>query len=458
MLTSPYYLYTATRTFSNTAEASLSMIALGLWYGGRGTRNQVAAIVLSALASLIRPTNAVLWIFIFGQGLLQILADSSKRPTLSSRLRSAGLLSSLISITGIIAILLSTFIDSAYHGRLVVPVIPFVMQNVYHSVSLFYGSHPWHWYISQGLPIVVMTALPAAVLGAASMWEQGGRSRLLVALTVWTIAAYSLLGHKEWRFLQPVVPLFHIMAGQHLATTSRRTQAHKSSPWSGLQPYLLAKSWFWLHISTLPLAAYLLLFHCIGQSLTLPAYLQAQSEAGKISSVAFLMPCHSTPWQSHFNLPHLEQSPVPGSNGLNGSGDVGYMWFITCEPPRSDGGQGETSKEHRDQSDYFYDNPMKYMSLYFPSSVDPKFPPSRPWSRDAAQLWKEGTATDKAVHAWTSHIVVFDALLTGAGYGSQVGGYLASKGYREEKRIWNSLFHDDPRRRGDLIVLSWQSA
>jgi GPI mannosyltransferase 3 len=37
-----------------------------------------------------------------------------------------------------------------------------------------------------------------------------------------------------------------------------------------------------------------------------------------LQSVGFLMPCHSTPMQSHLHRPHFEK---------------GRLWAIGCEPP-----------------------------------------------------------------------------------------------------------------------------
>lgn len=73
LLTSPYYLYTATRTFSNTAEASLSTIALYHWLKSThdASGRRTLALSLAALACLIRPTNAVLWIFLFAEEMLR---------------------------------------------------------------------------------------------------------------------------------------------------------------------------------------------------------------------------------------------------------------------------------------------------------------------------------------------------------------------------------------------------
>lgn len=74
-------------------------------------------------------------------------------------------------------------------------------------------------------------------------------------------------------------------------------------------------------------------------------------DTGELRSVGFLMPCHSTPWQSHLHRAELELEPDLGladeewgagkdeQNGReagrrrNGSGEDGRAWFITCAPP-----------------------------------------------------------------------------------------------------------------------------
>ena len=69
-------------------------------------------------------------------------------------------------------------------------------------------------------------------------------------------------------------------------------------------------------------------------------------------------------------------------------------------------------------------------------------------------------------HSWPSHLVVFQALLdTRCSFsraetilqrnGETIGDLLRSKGYREEARLWNSLWHEDERRRGDVVLLKW---
>lgn len=112
---------------------------------------------------------------------------------------------------------------------------------------------------------------------------------------------------------------------------------------------------------------------------------------------------------------------------------------------------GQDPSTYLDQSDFFYASPATYLTTRFPALVNTSFPPSpfpshahpQPPSSDLA--WR---------HEWPSHLVVFQALLDDAK--GEVGELLRSKGYEEERRLWNSHWHEDERRRGDVVVLRWQ--
>lgn len=98
-LTSFFNFHTSTRTFSNSTETALTAWALALWpwdtYSRRALPPQrekdlrrllPLALSLTALASVIRPSNAVIWLVL--GGLLFLRAPRSARPSI---LCSAGL-------------------------------------------------------------------------------------------------------------------------------------------------------------------------------------------------------------------------------------------------------------------------------------------------------------------------------------------------------------------------------
>lgn len=270
-------------------------------------------------------------------------------------------------------------IDSLYYGQVVFTPVAFVSRNIIDQVSLFYGASPWHFYLSSALPLLGFTTLPFILQGWWTAYRGARYAGLdrdtrrwygvrgetdphavqtLAYVTLWTVLAYSLLGHKEFRFVQPLLPILHIYAGYSLAllggddrsarslaagerelrkahgaqatnrnvevsTGVRHVVAYLQRSWHSLTRRPWAKLALLAH---LPPAAYLVFWHCRAQVEVMRRVAQL-SDAGELKSVAFLMPCHSTPWQSHLHRQALETP--------QGSGEGGTAWFITCEPPAS---------------------------------------------------------------------------------------------------------------------------
>src|SRR5260370_42571362 len=67
----------------------------------------------------------------------------------------------------------SLTVDKFYYGRLQFPVLNFIKVN-FSSVSLFYGQCPWHYYLTQGLPILCTTSLPFVVQGIYATFRPVG--------------------------------------------------------------------------------------------------------------------------------------------------------------------------------------------------------------------------------------------------------------------------------------------
>ena len=62
--------------------------------------------------------------------------------------------------------------DSLYYGKPTLTPLNFLLTNL-SSISLFYGSNPWHFYVTQALPILCTTALPFVLHGVSSVQSQG---------------------------------------------------------------------------------------------------------------------------------------------------------------------------------------------------------------------------------------------------------------------------------------------
>lgn len=338
-------------------------------------------------------------------------------------------------------------LDSWYYGERVVTVWNFFYENVVQSLSVFYGAHPWHWYLSQGLPLILTVAMPWAQKGWSNALYQPSSSAMatLGGLCAWTVGAYSLLSHKEARFLQPLLPIFHLFAASAIAPPSGgwRT-AWRAFP-RALRFLLLAQ---------VPVTLYLAAFHAKGQ-IEVVQYVHAI--ATHRTTFGFLMPCHSTPWQSHMHARVLEMTDMDSELM---SGDVGRAWFLACPPPRN-----KDPATYWDQSDFFFADPVRYLRDRFPARVDTQFPPMRqyhfhkPRPTNATDAVSQHVQSDLGWrHTWPSHLVLYTSHLDmrESDGGDTVGAFLRRRGYVETRRIWNALSHPDWNRRGDIVVLQFE--
>lgn len=112
---------------------------------------------------------------------------------------------------------LSILIDSLAHGSFIITPFNFLKTNLFQGISSNYGSHPWHWYLSQGLPATLgIQILPFALATIHIIRNRNIYKNELVLLgaITFTIFIYSLLPHKEFRFILPILPMvFNINSG-----------------------------------------------------------------------------------------------------------------------------------------------------------------------------------------------------------------------------------------------------
>ena len=120
-------------------------------------------------------------------------------------------------------------LDTKYYGKLTLTPLNFLLTNA-SPVSLFYGRSPWHYYLSQALPLLCFTAI--FWVGKGAYLAAGPTStpplRALLGVVGWTIGVYSLEGHKEWRFIHPLLPLMHILAAKALVDDSGNSKARQT--------------------------------------------------------------------------------------------------------------------------------------------------------------------------------------------------------------------------------------
>ena len=133
----------------------------------------------------------------------------------------------LLSVT---LLFFNTYIDSTFYPKLIFPTFHFLKFNVIQSLSQFYSTSLWHYYFSQGLPILLISYFPLTVYFiflTLQVRNSGSFSEVmtkqLTRVTLAVIPILSLIAHKEVRFVYPQLPAIHtLMAGVGLPNLSRK--------------------------------------------------------------------------------------------------------------------------------------------------------------------------------------------------------------------------------------------
>ncbi|KAG8414986.1 glycosylphosphatidylinositol anchor biosynthesis [Metarhizium acridum] len=235
-LFSAWQWYCSTRTFSNSLETTLTVMALYYWpwrifSAAVSTKENPKpadtlgniwglrlSLCLAAFAVVLRPTNILIWATLSLMALTRASLRGSSPLTWSMILvlaREAFLCGSLI--LGI-----SVASDYFYFGFWTFPPYNWLNFNISKSLAVFYGRNPWHYYLSQGIPLLCTTSLPFVLWG---LYKPGSLStnerntlRVLSSTVFTTVAALSLISHKEVRFIYPLLPILNIVAAPWAAS------------------------------------------------------------------------------------------------------------------------------------------------------------------------------------------------------------------------------------------------
>ena len=123
---------------------------------------------------------------------------------------------------------LSICADSFYYGMDSFPVITaynFVKANLAEGLSLYFGSEHPTFYLFKVMPLFFQAFYPAVLLGFYFYGRDSLSSNVrpyMLYLTASYLLVFSLIAHKETRFLLPVVPFCFLMAGHFLSKLVKR--------------------------------------------------------------------------------------------------------------------------------------------------------------------------------------------------------------------------------------------
>jgi GPI mannosyltransferase 3 len=348
---------------------------------------------------------------------------------------------------------LAALFDRSFYQQWTFPPLRFLYFNIAQSLAVFYGKNDWHYYLSQGFPLLLTSYLPFAAIGLYSAYQSyrsddmrssGPRIRgQLAIVTVVMPLILSFISHKEVRFIYPLLPILHVLAARPAAACFEPALAPRPPPrlttlWH-YRPIIIPVL---LMINVL-IGIFTTQMHQLGP-LTVMDFLRQEHEkhyliqppqrthmikADTTMTVGFLMPCHSTPWRSHLIYPSIK------------------AWALGCEPPIN---MDPTEREaYVDEADEFYENPERFLKTHLGK------PPARKTILGRKNP-QDGVGTDEKQFAWDGkpgrkvwpeYLVFFEALEP------TIQAVTKNSGYIECWRGWSSWVHDDRRRKGDVIVM-----
>lgn len=327
-----YWYYCATRTLINTVETACSTIALTMfpWKGSRA--QSVKFLWIVGLLSMARPTAAVMWLPLC----VYHLSTSTER--------KIGLLSRYAAICSA-CFAVSVLTDSICYGTFVITPLRFFRANVLGGVGDTYGKQHALWYVFAGTPLLLGPHGCPFLLSAWRILRRPvhfQRETVMLAVIGWTLAVYSLLSHKEFRFILPLLPLF-------VYTSSVCTYRPGIRVSGIVRRYTLAL----LVLSNLAPGLYFSLIHQRG---TLDAIARLRDEIARANpsrptDTLILTPCHATPLYSHL---HVNAS----------------VRFLTCEPNLD--GLGD----YADEADRFFADPVVWLDDNYLGNGTAKSPPT----------------------------------------------------------------------------------
>jgi len=199
-----FLLYASSRTLINTMETCLTNIALKLFV----TKDPRYVSVI-ALCFMMRPTIAIFWLPLVIYDVLK--SDLSR------------FFVKMLPQAVVIPFLVVLF-DTYFYGKLAIVPWNFVNFNIINNISEQYGTEPWHWYLTNFLPAFTLVFGIYPLLKGINMTihSYDTIAKLILFSVIWSLFVYSMLKHKEHRFLMPLTPLFFVIYGNWI---------HKLSPW-----------------------------------------------------------------------------------------------------------------------------------------------------------------------------------------------------------------------------------
>jgi phosphatidylinositol glycan class B len=310
-LSSWFHAYALVRTYSNALETALVSVSMALvspeFLSNNNNkkhfiRRSCLAFFLGGLCAAIRFTCLTVYV---PMGVLLSLRQKT-------RLATVHYLVGVCALSGILGLAVSLLVDRSMYGFWAFPMMGNFQFNVLQGNGVLYGTHPFHWYLTAGIPALTGMLCPILLydLFRTTGWDhQHGRRNLWIVVAT-CVLAHSTSAHKEFRFLLPLLPLFCLLAGSRMAMISANRERSRTR----LVLFLGA-------VANLMAVLYLGLVHQrapidVNRAILNLASAWSLHSGSNSFQVHYLMGCHSTPLLSHLHSPPLKFE----------------TWYLDCSP------------------------------------------------------------------------------------------------------------------------------
>lgn len=322
-----YWYYCATRTLINTLETAFTMIALSIFPWRDSNVRSIKYFWIVGFLCMIRPTAAIIWLPLC---IYHLCTSLENKLNLISR----------YSVICIICCFSSILLDTYYYGTLTISPWEFFRVNVLYKVGDLYGTQHVLWYIVCGLPVLLgchYVLLLLCILQITKHPSSFHRQAVMLVVIVWTFGIYSLLAHKEFRFLLPLLPMCIYICTSCTFSLNAKFIKTARNIFVGL-----------LILTNVLPGLYFSLVHQRG-SLDLMNLLHKEVVNTDNSNILFLTPCHATPLYSHL---HTNVS----------------IKILTCEPNFTN------DISYMDEADTFFANPMQWLDENYSGNKNTTIP------------------------------------------------------------------------------------
>lgn len=152
-------------------------------------------------------------------------------------------------IWSLVSILISTCIDSYFWKHLLWPEGEVLRFNVLENKSSQYGVMKWHWYFTSALPRAMLNTGFFVLFAIISDKEL----RKFLMPFIAFLSLYSILPHKELRFIMYVLPIFNAVAAKFISDQIKKRESRFACTFNLIaSSHIIANgilALFFLHIS-----------------------------------------------------------------------------------------------------------------------------------------------------------------------------------------------------------------